>query len=221
MHIIMFVERVEKFADFILLRLGEFGKLLRNVANFARHDRPAVGGKPLGNCVDGCAFANEFRTRRAFGNVIILFVREGLDFIRAGLDCSGLAVNVRVRMMRLDEANVVEQKFITARCGELAFFKKHADFRRGAVHIIRINLNNDGHVVRRAAFIDDVIHDKFFVADARAFIDGALDGVFRHAFFFRFFNGGEKPRIRGNVRAAHFGGNGNFANQFSGRAAFF
>jgi hypothetical protein len=62
------------------------------------------------------------------------------------------------------------------------------DFRRGAVHVVGVNLDNDRHVVRRAALIDDVIHDELFAADARALVDGALDGVLRDAFLFRLFH---------------------------------
>ena len=42
MHIVVLVQRLEKFANFVLLRLGEFGKLLRHIPDFTGHHVPAV-----------------------------------------------------------------------------------------------------------------------------------------------------------------------------------
>ena len=66
------------------------------------------------------AVADEFRARRAFGNVVVLFARQRLELVGAGFNGGGFAVNVRVGMMRLDEADVVEEKFIAAGGAELA-----------------------------------------------------------------------------------------------------
>ena len=148
-------------------------------------------------------------------------MRQRFHLVRTGLDGGGFAVNGRIGMMRFDEADVVEQKFIAAGGGELALLEQHADFRRGSVHVVRINLNDDRHVVRRAALIRDVFHDEFFAADARALVDGALDGILGHAFLLGLFHGGEEARVHRGIRAAHFGGDGDFANKFSGRAALF
>jgi hypothetical protein len=35
-----------------------------------------------------------------------------------------------------------------------------------ATGFVGVNLKNDGHVVRRAAFIHDVFHDELFAAEA-------------------------------------------------------
>lgn len=221
MHIIVFVERVQKIADLLVLRLGEFRKLLWNVADFARHYRPAIRREPFGNGGYGCAFANKFCTSRAFWHIVILLMRKYLNFIGTRFNRCTFAVNVCVRMMRLDKADVVEQKFITARRAELSLFEKHANFRRGAIHVVGVNFDDERNFVRGVALEHDVLHDEFFIADARTFVDGALDGILGDAVLLRFFHGGEKPRVGGNIRAAHFGGHGNFADQFAGRAAFF
>ena len=42
MHIVVVVERLEKFPDFGALSIGKFGKLFWHMAELARHDRPAV-----------------------------------------------------------------------------------------------------------------------------------------------------------------------------------
>ena len=118
--VVVVVERLQKFADFGALRVGQFGKLLRNVADFARHHRPAVWRKPFGNGVNRRAVADELRAGRAFGNVVVLLVRQRFHFVRAGFDGGGFAVNGRVGMMRLDQADVVEQKLVAAGGAELA-----------------------------------------------------------------------------------------------------
>ena len=114
MDVVVVVERLQELADFGALRVGEFGKLFRDVTEFARHHRPAVGRKPFGNGGYGGAVANEFCAGRAFRNVVVLFARQRLDFVRPSLDGGGFAVNFCVGMMRLDEADVVEQKLVAA-----------------------------------------------------------------------------------------------------------
>ena len=47
-------------------------------------------------------------------------VRERLDILRAGFDRGGFEIRVRVGMVRLDKADVVEEKLVAARRAELA-----------------------------------------------------------------------------------------------------
>ena len=108
---------------------------------------------------------------------------------------AAIAVNGRIGMIGFNEADMVEEKFIAARRAQLALLEQHADFRRGAVHVVGINLNDDGHVMRRAAFIGDMLHNHLFVADARALVDGALDGLLWHACPLGICNGKPQPRI--------------------------
>ena len=107
----------------------------------------------------------------------------------------------RVGMMRFDQADVVEEKFVAAGRAELAaFFEEDANFRRGAVVVVGQDLDDDRHLVRRVAFENDVLHHELIVANARAFLDGALDHVARHAGFARFVDHGRKPRVSRQVR---------------------
>ncbi len=42
-HILVFIQRVQEFADFLLLGFGQFGQNFWNVADFAGDDGPPVG----------------------------------------------------------------------------------------------------------------------------------------------------------------------------------
>ena len=124
--------------------------------------------------------------------------------------------------MRLDEADVIEEELVAARRAELtALFEKHADVRRGAVVVVGQDLDDHRHFVRRVALEDDVLHDELFVADARAFLDRALDHVAAHALPARLFHGGEEARIAVRIRAAELGGDHDFFDEFADRLAFF
>jgi len=177
--------------------------------------------QPDGDGMHPGAIRDKPRTLGALGNVIVFRMGQRREIVGARLDGRGLEVGVGVGRVRLDEADMVEKELVAVGRAEHALLEEHADFRRGAVHVVGVNLNDDRHVMRRAAFIGDVLHDHLFVADARALVDGALDGVFRDAFLLGLFNGGEQARIHRGIRPAHLGGDGNFANKFSGRAAFF
>ena len=138
---------------------------------------------------------------------------QRLDFVGSGFDGGCFEVNIRIRVMRFDQADVVEDELVGARRGQLALAEQHAEFRRGAIDVVGVNLDDDRHVVRRAALIDDVLHHQLFLADAGPLVDGALDGVLGNALFFRFFNGGKKPGVHRRIWIAHPGGEGDFAHQ--------
>ena len=123
--------------------------------------------------------------------------------------------------MRLDEPDVVEEKLVAARRAELASLEKHADLRRGAVVVVGQHLDDHRHLVRRVALEDDVLHHQLFVADARAFLDRALDHVARDALLARLFHDGEEPRVPVRVGAAELGGDHDFFDEFAGHLAFF
>jgi len=177
MHVVVLVQLVQKLTDFIALRLGEFGELFGNVTDFAGHHGPAVGSQPFGNRGHGGAFADELRAGAPSG----MSSFSSCVSVSTSLAPASIAAASRsmfdVRMMRFDQAHVVKQKLVAAAGGQLALFEQHADFRRGAVHVIGINLHDHRHVMRRAAFIRDVLHDHLLAADAGALVDGALDGV--------------------------------------------
>ena len=213
MDVVVFVEGLQELADFLLLVFGQFGEHFGNVADFAGDHRPAVGRKPFGDGADVGAFADEFRAGRILGDVVVLFVRQRLDFVGPGFDGGGFEVDVRIRVMRFDQADVVEDELVGAGRGELALAEQHANFRGGALHVVGVHLDDHRHVVRRAALVDDVLHHQLLVADAGPFVDGALDGVLGNALFLRLFDGRKKPRVHRRIGTAHLGGEGDFAHQ--------
>ena len=73
--------------------------------------------------------------------------------------------------MRFDQADVVEEKFVAAGSAELAaFFEQDANFRCGAIVVVGQDLDDDRHLVRRVALENDMLHDEFVGANARAFL---------------------------------------------------
>ena len=70
--------------------------------------------------MDRRTIANEPRPGLAFRDVVVLLGGERLNLIRAGFDGGGFAVNLGVGMMRLHQADVVEQELVAARRAELA-----------------------------------------------------------------------------------------------------
>ena len=123
-------------------------------------------------------------------------------------------------MIGLDDTAVVEEEAHAAGLAEGAGLEKIADFRRGAVPVVGETLDDDGHLVRREALIDDRLVGDLFVGLAGAFLDGALDGVPVHGGLLGLLDGGGQARVRVRVRAAEFGGDHDFADQFDDQLAF-
>ena len=80
---------------------------------------------------------------------------ERLDFLRAGFDRIAFGIAVRVRVRGFDDAEVIEEKRDAAGLAERTGLEQIADFRRGAIAIVGQAFHDDGHFVRREAFIDD------------------------------------------------------------------
>ena len=96
-----------------------------------------------------------------------------------------------------------------------------ADLRRGAIAIVRQTFHDDGNLVRRVAFIDDGLVIDFFLADARALLDGALDGVLGDGRFLGLLDGDIQTRVEVGISPAQFGRDHDFADQFDDHLAFF
>ena len=47
MHVIMVLQRLEKFAGVGALLVGQFRKAFGDITELTGHDRPAIGGEPL------------------------------------------------------------------------------------------------------------------------------------------------------------------------------
>lgn len=143
------------------------------------------------------------------------WVRGSTSFAR--LDRRFFQIGSAFRGVRFNQADVVEEKLVAARGAELAFFEKHADFRRGAVGIVGEGLDHDRNFVRRVALEGDVFQRAFVPARARALGDGPLDGVLRHAFLARLLQRRGQPRIGCRIGAPVPRGNGDFTDEFARR----
>ena len=196
-----------------MLGFAQFGKNFWNKADFAGDDGPAVGGEPFGDGCDFGAFADKFCAGGVFGDVVVLLARQGLDFVGSGFDGGCFEVDIRIGVVRFDEADVIEDELVGAGRGELAFAEEDANFGGGSIYVVGVNFDDYGDVVRCAAFVDEMVQRQLFVADAGAFVDGTLDGILGNAFFFRFLDGGKKPGVGCGICIAHPGGESDFAHE--------
>ena len=148
-------------------------------------------------------------------------MRQRLHLIRASFNRSFFRIDLHIRVMRFDQADVFEDELVGARGRQLPLAEEHADFRSGANDVVRVDLHNDRHVMRSPAFVGHVFHRHLVVADASPLVDRALDAVFGHAFLLRFLNGGEKSRVHQRVGPAAPGSERDFADQFGIGPALF
>src|ERR1035437_6315857 len=177
LHVFVVFELLQEFADLGARGVVEFGVILREVADFRGDNGPAVLLEPGADRMHGGAFGDEAGAGVVFGNVVVLLVRKRLEIVGARFDGGGFAVDVAVGVVRLDEADVLEEKLVAAGLAEHAPLEKVADLGRGALMIVGVDFDNDGHLMRRVALEYDVLHRGLFAADAGALGDGALDGV--------------------------------------------
>src|SRR5476649_1102061 len=77
----------------------------------------------------------------------------------------------------------------------LSFFAFSTAVNRRALDRKSTRLNSS-HTVIYTLSLHDALPIYFLVADARALVDGALNGVLGHAFLFRLFDRGEQARVR-------------------------
>ena len=105
----------------------------------------------------------------------------------------GIAIGVGVG--GFDDAEMIEEKGDAAGLAERTGLENVADFGGGAVAIIGQAFHDDRHFVRREAFVSDEFKNDFFLSQARAFFDGALDGVAGDGAFAGLFNGGGEAGI--------------------------
>lgn len=175
----------------------------------------------MGDRADVGAFADEPGTEGVAGDVVVLVVGEGMDFVGAGLDGGLFGVERGVGSKGFDDADLIEDELVGSALGELSFAKEDADLGCGALDVVGVDLDDDGDVVGSAAFIDDVFEIGAVAADAGTFVDGALDGVFGDAFLLGLFDGGEEASVHGGVGTTGLGGECDFAHEFAVGLALF
>ncbi len=165
--------------------------------------------------------AYETRARCALRDLRVFRVREGREILRAGFDRGGFGVGLRVGVMGFDQADVIEEELVAPGRAELAAFEEDANLRGGAVFVVGLHFDDDRHFVRGVAFENDLLELEFFTADAGAFLDRALDHVAGHALLARFLHDGGEARVADGIGPAHFRGDHDFFDQFTGRLTFF
>lgn len=215
MDIVVIVKMLKKFADFGFLFVRQLRDIFGNVTHFAGDDCPTIFGEPLRDEVNRGAVGNETSARCAFGDIVILLMSQRFDLIGPGFDGSSFDVTGWIFMMRLDETNMIEEKFVTAGGTELALFEEDTDFGCCAIVIVGEDLDDDRDFVGRISFEGDMLETQFVAANASAFVDRAFDGVTRDAFLAGFFHRGEQAGIPVWIGATMLGSNRNFSQELS------
>jgi hypothetical protein len=222
MDIVVIFQRLEKFSGASAFFIAQVREVFRAITQLAGDDCPSVSRQPLRNGVQVVPLSNETGTRRAFRDIIVFHVRKRLDILRARFDRRRFDIRGRIRMMRFDQANVIEEKLVTARRTKLAaFLEEHPNFRSCAVVIVSQDLDDYRHLVRRVTFENDMFHNEFVVADARPFFDRALDDVARDAGFACLVDDGREAGIRARLSPAKLRGHHNLFHEFSDELTFF
>src|SRR5437867_3250717 len=78
-NVVVIVQRVEKIDHFLFLRLGQFDKILRQVAHFGGAYLPAGPGNEFGNGIEVFHLAEETGADMACGNFLGL---QRFDILR-------------------------------------------------------------------------------------------------------------------------------------------
>ena len=113
--------------------------------------------------MNGSAVGEKTRAGRTLRNVIVLLaVLSGSTSLAPASMRRTFEVGARVGMVRLDDPGVVEEELVAAGVAELAFAKNVADLRRGAVHVIGVDLHDDRDLVRSVAFEDHMLHHQLY-----------------------------------------------------------
>src|SRR3977135_2615114 len=99
--------------------------------------------------------------------------------------------------------------------------KDAADFRGGAVLVVRRGLYNNGNATGRVTFVDDLVEMLGLDSFARAALDRAVDVVVRHALGAGGENGAAEPGVTVRIASAGFRRDGDFPGKLAEeRAAF-
>src|SRR5208337_1823656 len=112
----------------------DFDKILGEITDFGGADSPAGGLQRLRNMVEVLDLREKTRALLSGGNLVGL---KRLNLLRAGFDGVALRVAVRLGMRGFDHADVVEEKRHAAGLAERSGLEQIADFRRGAVPVVR------------------------------------------------------------------------------------
>jgi hypothetical protein len=214
----MIVQRIEECFDFLARGGADFGEILGDETDFGGGDVPTGGFERFRDVIQIFNLGEKSRAFGAFGRI---FGFERLDFLRACFDGIAFGIAVYIGVSGFDDAEMVEEKGDAAGLTERAGFEQITDFRRGAIAIVGEAFDDDGDFVGRETFVDDGLEIDLFIQLAGAFFDGALDGIAIDGSLFGFFDRDIEAGVEIGVRAAEFGRDHDFADQFGGHLAFF
>ena len=103
----------------------------------------------------------------------------------------------------------------------MTFLEQHADVGGGPVFGVSEAFDDYGDFGRSEAFIDHGLVGGPVIELARAFLDGALNGVLGHGLLSRRLKPCAQTRVHFRIGTAHFGGHGDFFTQLSEQFASF
>src|SRR5215217_5993435 len=113
--------------------------------------------EPLRSRVEISRCGDESSARCFPCDVVIGRVVERLDILSASFDRRHFDVRRCIRMIRLHQSNVLEEKLIAAGRAELATLEQNSYFGSGAVLVVGEDLDDDGHFAWAIALENDVL----------------------------------------------------------------
>ena len=216
MHIIVLLERLEKFPCFSTLFVGQGRESFGNIADLAGHYLPTVVLEPCGHGGGGSAISDETCSRLIGGNVVVLIVSEGLNLVGTGFDSGLLEIDTGLFCVCFDKTDMVKEELVAAGGTELGITEKNADFRRRPVRVVGIDLDDHGNLVRRVALEGDVVDDRLLAPDASTLVDGTVNDILGNTFGSCLFKRSKKTGIRRRISASLSGGDGDFPDELTG-----
>ena len=218
MDVIVVIEFVEEGGDFVAVGFGEFDGRLGHVPQFGGDDVPAGFLEPGGDAGKVLGVGEEAGALAALGDLVLF---EGLNILGAGLDGIGFGIARGIGVGGFDDTESVEEEAHGAGLAELTGAEEVPDFGGGAVPVVGEALDDDRDLMGGESLVEDGLVLDFFVEEPGSLLDAAFDGIPVNAGLFGFLDGDVESRIQVGIRAAEFGGDHDFANEFADDLALF
>src|SRR5436190_15538343 len=218
MDVLVIVERVQKISDLLFRGRRHCDRILGNVPNFRRENRPSSGLQGLKNRIKVPYLGDEPDCLRS---LCCIFVVHCFEILRPGFNGVRFCIAVGIRMRGLDYAQMIEEEGNAARLSERTGAKQMSNLRRGAVAIVGETLDDHGNFVRRKSFVGDKFKTYLFISQAGALFDRPFNGISRDRTFAGLLHRRSQPRVQVRVSSAQFGRHHNFADELNDHLAAF
>ena len=122
-----------------------------------------------------------------------------LEILRAGFDGGQFGIGPRGQRLGLDHADMGKIPGHRAGAAQLPLPEQHAHFRGGAVDVVGQAFDHQRHLVRREAFIDDMLVMHRLAGQAGTFFDRPVQRFLGHGELARLLDDQPQARVRRRV----------------------